>query len=181
LALSQLLCLLYPQHGLDSFDLDGGLTYLENEPLENIETLSLYHERYIFVCRADHPFANLPAISWQMAVEEPLCLLSEDMQNRRILDSLSRSLGLQLRPSVVANSVLAICAHIRNGGWCSIIPHTFFYIFGNQTNLASTPLQDDFSPQAIGLVTSNRLPQSPMTRALIQALKGLSFDQEFGV
>jgi len=167
------------QHGLDTFELDGGLTYLENEPLENVERLPLYHERYIFVCRADHPFAALPSVSWQAAVHEPLCLLSDDMQNRRILDSLSRSLGLHLRPSVVANSVLAICAHIRNGGWCSIIPHTFFYIFGQHTNLATTSLEDDFEPQAIGLVTSNRLPQSPMTRALVQTLKGLNFDQEF--
>jgi len=167
------------QHGLDTFELDGGLTYLENEPLENVERLPLYHERYIFVCRADHHFATLPSLSWQQAVAEPLCLLSEDMQNRRILDDLSRSLGLQLRPSVVSNSVLAICAHIRNGGWCSIIPHSFFYIFGKQTNLAATPLEDAFSPQAIGLVTSSRLPQSPMTRSLITVLKDLNFDEAF--
>jgi len=166
------------QRGLDTFELDGGLTYLENEPLENVERLPLYHERYVFVCRTDHPFASQSSLSWQQAATQPLCLLSEDMQNRRILDSLSRSLGLRLRPSVVADSVLAICSHIRNGGWCSIIPHSFFYIFGVQTNLAATPLEDDFSPQAIGLVTSNRSPQSPMTRALIQTLKGLNFDDE---
>jgi len=201
------------QHGLDTFELDGGLTYLENEALENVERLPLYHERYIFVCRADHPFAGLPSVSWQAAVAEPLCLLSEDMQNRRILESRARSLGLRLRPSVVSNSVMAICSHIRNGGWCSIIPHTFFYIFGSQTNLATVALEqfpksgnrfsdkkrgktqkrehgsdlkiatialeDNFEPQTIGLVTSSRLPVSPMTRALIHTLKGLNFTQDF--
>jgi len=167
------------QHGLDSFELDGGLTYLENEPLENIKPLPLYHERYIFVCRADHPLAAQTSVSWSSALAQPLCLLSEDMQNRRILDGLARSLGLQLRPSVVANSVSAIGAHIHNGGWCSIVPQTFFYLFGAQSNLAATKLEDDFPPQAIGLVTSSRLPQSPMTRALIQALKTLNLDQDF--
>src|SRR3546814_17188434 len=32
--------------GLDAFELDGGLTYLETDPIENVRRVSLYRERY---------------------------------------------------------------------------------------------------------------------------------------
>jgi DNA-binding transcriptional LysR family regulator len=167
------------QHGLDTFELDGGLTYLENEPLENVQRLPLYHERYVFVCRADHALAERRTLTWAEAVSPSLCLLSEDMQNRRILNGIAASAGLTLKPSVVSNSFLAVCSHIRNGLWCSIVPHTFFYILGDKTDLVSIELVEPQHRQALGLVTSNRSPQSPMTKALARALQGADFDTDF--
>ena len=43
------------QRGLDAFELDGGITYLENEPLENVRRIPLYHEHYEFVTSAHTP------------------------------------------------------------------------------------------------------------------------------
>ncbi len=167
------------QHSLDTFEIDGGLTYLENEPLENVKHIRLYHERYVFVCRSDHPFADRSSITWAEAVSETLCLPSEDMQNRRILNGIAASAGLTLKPRVVSNSFLAVCAHIRNGLWCSIVPHTFFYVFGETSDLAVIELTDPHQTQALGLVISDRYPQSPMTRALIRSLQGADFDRDF--
>src|SRR5260370_19262 len=44
------------QRGLDEFDLEVGLTYLDNEPLRNVRTVPLYHERYLLLTPADGPF-----------------------------------------------------------------------------------------------------------------------------
>jgi DNA-binding transcriptional LysR family regulator len=63
------------QRDLDIFEIDGGLTYLDNEPLQDVHRVPLYHERYAFVCRPDHPLAGLKAVAWSQAVKEPLCLL----------------------------------------------------------------------------------------------------------
>lgn len=167
------------QHALDTFEIDGGLTYLENEPLERVKRVPLYHERYVFVCRSDHPFADRSSIAWAEAVSEPLCLLSDDMQNRRILNDIAASASLTIRPPVVSNSFLAVCSHIRNGLWCSIVPHTFFYVFGYTSDLVSIDLTDPHQTQAIGLVISDRSPQSPMTKALIRSLQGADFDHDF--
>jgi DNA-binding transcriptional LysR family regulator len=168
------------QHALDTFEIEGGLTYLENEPLEHVRRMPLYRERYVFICRSDHPFADRRSIDWADAVQEPLCLLSEDMQNRRILNGIAASAGLEIRPSVVSNSFLAICSHIRNGLWCSIVPHTFLYVFGGNADLVSIELNNPQQTQAIGLVTSDRSPQSPMTKALVRSLQGADFDMVFG-
>jgi DNA-binding transcriptional LysR family regulator len=115
------------QRALDIFEIDGGVTYLDNEPLQNVHRVPLYHERYVFVCRPDHPLASLKAITWSQAVKEPLCLLSEDMQNRRILNAIAASIGLSIVSPVVSNSFLAVCAHLRNGKWCGIVPPLHFW------------------------------------------------------
>ena len=43
------------QRGLDEFELDAAITYLDNEPLNNVRTLPLYTERYHLLARRDEP------------------------------------------------------------------------------------------------------------------------------
>src|SRR3546814_12125488 len=40
--------------GLDAFELDGGLTYLENEPIAHVRRVPLYHERYKLIVPRGH-------------------------------------------------------------------------------------------------------------------------------
>jgi DNA-binding transcriptional LysR family regulator len=75
------------QRGLDDFDLDAGVTYLDNEPLVRARQLPLYRERYVLLTRRDSAFCGRQAVSWSEAACLPLCLLTPDMQNRRILDT----------------------------------------------------------------------------------------------
>src|SRR5580698_10059879 len=112
------------QRGLDAFELDAGVTYLENEPLENVRRVPLYHEHYVFVTRREHPFAARRTVTWSEAAGERLCLLSEDMQNRRILNNILTSIGITITPPIVSNSFLGIFSHLRHGECSSIVPHT---------------------------------------------------------
>lgn len=165
------------QKGLDEFELEAGLTYLENEPLERVRRLPLYHERYILAMRADHPLAAEPEPSWERIARQPLCLLSQDMQNRRILDALAASSGLTLRPAVVSNSFLGICAHLREGGFVSIVPHTFRHLFGGTDDLVMRDFRGSASGHAIGLVLTERDPLPPMASALLGAMLGAPFEE----
>ena len=155
--------------GLDAFELDGGITYLENEPIVHVQRVPLYRERYKFVVDREHPFAGRKTISWQEAAGERLCLLSQDMQNRRIIDRLTTSIGLAVHPVVASNSFLAVCAHLRHGNWASVMPHSFFHVLGSQPDLAAIDLVDPVHDEAVGLVISGRDPRSPMATALLAA------------
>lgn len=166
------------QRGLDEFSLDVGVTYLDNEPLENVRRVHLYRERYVFVADRRHRFAGRAAITWAEAAAERLCLLSEDMQNRRIMDKVAASVGVRIKPAVVSNSFLAVCAHVRHGEWSSIVPHNFFYVFGQAPDLAAIDLIDPVHAQTVGLVMSDRDPPSPMAGALLAALKDVDIDAE---
>lgn len=167
------------QRGLENFEIDGGLTYLDNEPLDNVRRFPLYHERYVFACRADHPFAKDRTISWAAAVTQPLCLLSDDMQNRRILNGVAASAGVELRPKVVSNSFLGVAAHLRAGLWCAIVPHTFGLVFGDTEDLVLREMVRPSHRQMIGLVLSDRLPQSPLALALQDCAEEARIEQRF--
>jgi DNA-binding transcriptional LysR family regulator len=158
------------QRDLDAFELDAGITYLENEPLENVRRLPLYRERYVFVTRREHRFAARSSLTWTEAAGEKLCLLSEDMQNRRILTNLLASIGIAITPSVVSNSFLAIYSHLQHGEWSSIVPHTFAYLFSGARDLAAVELIEPAHSQSVGLVLSDREPPSPMASALLTSV-----------
>jgi DNA-binding transcriptional LysR family regulator len=166
------------QSGLDAFELDGGVTYLENEPLERVRRVPLYRERYVFVARRDHPFADRKSLSWREAAEERLCLLSEDMQHRRIINHLAESIGVRVRPTVVSNSFLGVCSHLRHGEWCGIVPHSFFYVFRAAPDLVAIDLVDPVHSQGIGLVLSDREPRSPMADALFASALTVDLEAE---
>lgn len=89
-------------------------------------------------------------VTWAEAAEERLCLLSADMQNRRILDNLAAKLDLKLNPRIVSNSFLSLCAHVRHGGWAAIVPHTFKHVFGEAPDLMVQDLVEPLHSQAIG-------------------------------
>lgn len=165
--------------GLDAFELDGGITYLESEPIAHVHRVPLYSERYKLVVSQSHRFADRKAVSWLEAAGERLCLLSQDMQNRRIIDRLTSSIGLTIHPVIVSNSYLAVCAHLRQGPWCSIVPHTFLQILGNQTDLVAIDIGDPSHCELVGLVVSDREPRSPMAAALLTAAVGAEVDAAF--
>lgn len=154
------------QKALESFAIDGGVTYLDNEPLEGLRSFPLYRERYVFACRADHPLAATPTVTWAEAVTQRLCLLSEDMQNRRILNGVAAKAGVELRPKVISNSFLGVASHLRTGNWCAIVPHTFGLVFGGTEGLVLRDMADPVHHQMVGLVLADRSPQSPMALAL---------------
>ncbi|ARN81554.1 LysR family transcriptional regulator [Methylocystis bryophila] len=168
------------QRGLDAFDLDAGVTYLKSEPLENVRSLPLYDERYVFVTQKDKPCARANAIAWADAAKEKLCLLSDDMQNRRILDRLAQSIGIKITPPIVCNSFLGVCSHLRCADFASIVPHTFFNVFGAAPDLVGLDLIEPRHAQAIGLVVADRDPASPLVTALVSCCRQLDLENRLG-
>ena len=73
---------------LDDFQIDAGLTYLDNEPLGDLQTVPLYRERYQLLTRAGGRYGEREKVTWADVARIPLCLLTPDMQNRRIIDQL---------------------------------------------------------------------------------------------
>jgi DNA-binding transcriptional LysR family regulator len=76
---------------LENLEIDAGMTYLGNEPVGHVNTIPLYHERYRLLTSADAPLGNRSTVTWAEVAQVPLCLLTPDMQNRRIIDRLLRT------------------------------------------------------------------------------------------
>jgi DNA-binding transcriptional LysR family regulator len=156
------------QSGLGDFSLDAGVTYLENEPLAGVRAIPLYHERYFLFTTATGPFRGRQSVSWREAAGTPLCLLTPDMQNRRILNTHFRDAGAEPRPSVETNSVLTLCAHLRSGQWSSVLPPSFFSLFEATSDLRAIPLVKPTVSHSVGLVVPDREPLTPSARHLVE-------------
>ncbi|BBK40387.1 LysR family transcriptional regulator [Allostella vacuolata] len=154
------------QRALDEFALDAGVTYLDNEPLHGVRGTILYEERYILLTPAEGPFAARRDVGWAEAADAALCLLTPDMQNRRIIDGIFREVGKTPRVLVETNSVMTLCSHIRTGAWSSVFPHNFLWVFGSPAGMLALPLVKPVRTHAVGLVIRREEPLSPLVRAL---------------
>src|SRR3546814_12174364 len=84
------------------------------------------------------------------------------MQNRRIIDRLTSRIGLTVHPAIVSNSFLGVCAHMRQGGWASIVPHSFFHVLGQQPDIVAIDIGNPVPSEAIGPAISESEPRSPL-------------------
>lgn len=156
---------------LDNLEIDAGISYLDNEPLGNVRSLPLYIERYRLVTFADSPFAERSSISWAEVGRIPLCLLTPDMQNRRIIDHLLKSTGNEAAPTLESNSVIALFAHVRTGKWASIMAEKLVETLGLIEPIRSIPIVEPEVVHQIGLVVPFREPMAPLAAAIFSEAK----------
>ncbi|HXG77969.1 MAG TPA: LysR family transcriptional regulator [Methyloceanibacter sp.] len=164
------------QRALDDFEIDAGVTYLDNEPLRRVRCHHLYHEHYVFITQAARA-EKRRTISWADAAAAQLCLLSRDMQNRRIIDQVFESAGVTPRARIETNSFVCILSHVRSGEWSSIVPHTYVDRLGLAQDLRALPLVNPVCTHSIGLVVSDREPLSPLANALLRCARGLDLER----
>jgi len=158
---------------VENLAIDAGLTYLDNEPVGNFVQIPLYRERYHLITGPASDFSGRTEVRWAELQDVPLCLLSPDMQNRRIIDRALHQVGVTAEVAVESNSMTALAAHVRTGRWTSIMPTVLMEALGLPAELEAIPLVDPVIEHTIGLVMMNRDPQSPMAAAMIAAAMGL--------
>jgi len=155
------------QRGIEDFELDAGVTYLDNEPLERVRSRPLYAEEYVFLTPVGGPFADRVALTWAEAAEAALCLLTPDMQNRRILDGIFRSVGATPKPAVETNSIFNLVSHAASGHWSSIVPRQLLQFFGIPERTRALELTEPTARRSIGLIIADRDPPAPLARNLM--------------
>jgi DNA-binding transcriptional LysR family regulator len=152
---------------LDNIEVDAGLTYIDNEPLGRVTTVPLYHERYRLLTSADSTLGDRDQVTWAEVAKVPLCLLTPDMQNRRIIDGILRRAGTEPSPTLESNSMIVLFSHVRTGRWASIMPAVLADTLGLTDTIRSIPIVEPDVTHVIGLVVPHREPMTPLTAALV--------------
>jgi DNA-binding transcriptional LysR family regulator len=152
---------------LENLEVDAGLTYVDNEPLGRVTSVPLYHERYRFLTSADGALGDRDRVTWAEVGQVPLCLLTPDMQNRRIIDGLLRKAGAEPSPTLESNSMIVLFSHVRTGRWASIMPAVLADTLGLTDTIRSIPIVEPDVTHSIGLVVSHREPMTPLIAALV--------------
>jgi DNA-binding transcriptional LysR family regulator len=159
---------------LENLEIDAGLTYLDNEPLGRVQTVALYSEEYRLLTSSDAPLGNRDSVTWAEVGKVPLCLLTPDMQNRRIIDGLLREAGAESSPTLESDSILVLFAHVRTGRWASVMPAKLAAVLGLTDTVRAIPIVKPEVTHSIGLVVPHRNPLTPLINALVNEAKKLA-------
>ncbi len=159
---------------LDDLDVDAGLTYLDNEPVGRVNTVPLYYEEYRLLTSPAAALGDRDSVTWAEVGQVPLCLLTPDMQNRRIIDALLRSAGQEPSPTLESNSMIVLFAHVRTGKWASIMPAKLAETLGLTDNVRSIPIVEPAATHAVGLIVPHREPMTPLLAALVTEARALA-------
>lgn len=154
---------------LENLEIDAGVTYLDNEPLGRVTTISLYQERYCLLVATEGPLGDRESVTWTEVAQVPLCLLTPDMQNRRIIEQLLRETGATPNIALESDSVVVLYSHVRRGRWASVMAEHLAASLGlTETNLVrAIPIVSPEASHTIGLVVPAREPLTPSTTALV--------------
>lgn len=85
---------------LAEFELDAAMTYLDDDELLQVRRNPLYEERYLLPTPVDGESATCVEARWKAIANLPLCLLTPDMRNRRIMDEFFADDGVTVLPAV---------------------------------------------------------------------------------
>lgn len=159
---------------LENLQIDAGLSYLDNEPLGRVTTVPIYAERYVLVLRRDHPLAAQPSLKWAALADLPLCLLTPDMQNRRIINEHLNAVGIHAHPQIEASSLIVLINHVLLNNWATILPRKGAEIFLRDDSLCAVALTAPSASHRVGLIAPHREPHTPVLAALLERAASLS-------
>jgi DNA-binding transcriptional LysR family regulator len=160
---------------LDRFELDLGLTYLDEKTLEGFESLHLFDERYVLLSSRD---AKLEAtLTWEQAGQLPLCLLTGKMRNRQVIDAAFRRAGSKADVILETDSISSLYAHVSEAGLFTVVPHSLLNFF-DLRRVQARPLLP-YLTRSIGLIARNQPAMAPITAGVWEIARGLQLQKRF--
>ena len=148
---------------LENLEVDAGLTYLENEPVGKVRAIPLYDESYRLMTAHDGMFGDRDEVTWKEVGQVPLCLLTPDMQNRRIIDKALRSVGVEVQHPDVGRR---LGSGVPEGGQGL---HRRGRLTGEPAG--GVRVVDPTVTYRIGMVIPERDPMTPLIAALVSVAK----------
>jgi DNA-binding transcriptional LysR family regulator len=161
---------------LDHFELDIGLTYLDDKVIEGFEKLHLFDERYVLL--ADRRVKLEPTLTWEQAARLPLCLLTGKMRNRQVIEAAFRRAGVQATVVLETDSLFSLYAHVSEAGLFSVVPHSLLNFFDLKNRVQAKPLLPQLT-RAIGLIARNQPSLAPITGVVWEIARTLDLQARF--
>jgi DNA-binding transcriptional LysR family regulator len=123
-----------------------------------------------------------PTVTWPIVTAWPgrdlegrrLCLLTPDMQNRRIINQNFMAAGVTPEAQVESNSTLVLASHVREGDWLTILPSDMAEMSGGRARFACAPDGGSDGAAHRGPDRAHREPHTPVLEALLSEAQKLA-------
>lgn len=156
--------------GLEDLSLDAGVTYLENSRPAGSVARHLFDEFYELLLPHELAPELSGEISWHDAAAFPLCLLTRNMLNRRIIDDAFAAADASPNVVMETNAFTAALVQVGNGTAATIAPDLLAENLSFKAEIVRLKLKDPAISKPIGIVISDREPTLPAVDALMSVL-----------
>jgi DNA-binding transcriptional LysR family regulator len=160
--------------GLNNFELDVALTYLDKPDLGHKNTLPIYTEQLSLLVPDRAGIGGRSTITWKEAAELPLAMLRPSMHERRFVDQVFARLGCVPVARVESESILHLMFQVQFTELCTIIPSHFAVMPGLHEGTRALPLVDPIVSQEVGLFWGEGEVVMPMARAFVKIVQNLN-------
>jgi DNA-binding transcriptional LysR family regulator len=160
--------------GLNNFDLDVALTYLDKADLGHKNTLPIYTEQLSLLVPDRAGLSSRSTISWKEAAELPLAMLRPSMHERHFVDQVFARLGCAPMARVESESILHLMFQVQFTELCTIIPSHFAVMPGLHEGTRALSLVDPIVSQEVGLFWGEGEVVMPMARAFVKIVQNLN-------
>jgi len=164
---------------LENFALDLGISYLNTTPMAKVREMPLYTENLALLTPTLGPHAERDTITWKEVAEMPLVLLNRGMQNRLTIDKVFTDQGCEVTPQIETNSLMNLAAHVRSGGWSSIVPRECFAFCSEPPGTCMIKLVEPEISQVIGLQMAVTAYPSVVSENFFTSTEELDIDAMF--
>jgi len=161
---------------LKSQELHLGMLYDRSVGDEDYDVLPLFSERYVLIAGEQ---TSLPRqLSWAEVAGLPLCLLTQDMQNRQTLDEIFE--GMDAVPNVVleTNAIPVLLAESLSGRAFSVMPLSALPRQYEGAGLRAHPITPEHA-EDVCLVRLRRETQPPLSQAAWRIAANLDLEAIF--
>lgn len=160
--------------GIEAYELDGGLTYVDPATAPGMRQVSFYREYFRLAARADSELGGAAAVTLAEAATQPMALLHAGMQNRRILDRHLQRREIVINPVVTADSYIALLSMVAQGGLASIVTDSHAAFLDPGCGVRLIPISDVDEPNEVGLLVPEGPLLSPVAQAAVGAVEALA-------
>ncbi|WP_104192838.1 LysR family transcriptional regulator [Cryobacterium sp. Y82] len=164
---------------LRSFELDAGVTYVDEVADPRLVFVPLYEERYVLIA-SDELIPDVPeTMTWLQASQLPLAVLTAEMRSRQVIDDAFSRTQIQMVPQVETDSIASLHAHMKTGRWASIVPHSWLQTITPSSRTRVVPLVDPVATARVAAAISAASPGSVTARAFAAVAARLSLGELF--
>ena len=165
------------ESGLMNYEFDIGITYVDDLIPEFLDYKVLYKEEFSLLVPDNDWFANRTTVRWAEAASVPLCLLTNPMRERQIVNETFEINDITPNVMLESNSIFQLAFHVMKSNMATIIPN--YFIKANKAFSGTRVLHLD-DPEIfleIGMFWSRSDPIRPMTKAMIAIIDGILKEQ----
>ena len=139
-------------------------------PHPELTSTPLLHDRYMLICRDDHPLAGRRRIPWKQLDSFPLIFPSHIRSNRAQLDTALSGKNVALQPYFEVGRSSTAVGMVAEGVAAAIVPGLAVQP-GAYTNIRVVPITDPVVSWTLVLLARKNVHLSPAAETLYEMLK----------